>query len=639
MTAAAPSTSQAAPSNGADLTPSHHPALPPAVDPASYPTGLTDQFKRNLVLYASGTALLAAQQFLMAQRDLFVKSAVDAVENQRSSDGARAAALMLAVSVGAALMRVLSRVTIFTGGRNVEYELRAVLLSRLHKLGPAFFRKMPTGEIMSRATNDLGQVRLLLGFGVLNVVGSAFALASALTVMARLSGKLTLAALVTLPILVLATRSLSPKMFKANRENQEAIGKMSDRVLASLAGVRVVRSFALEGSEAVAFEEANKVYLERGLTLAKIRGSMGPMLGSISSVGILIVFWYGGSLVLGGEMTKGDFVSFWLALQRLTWPMLALGFVFAIIQRGRASYERLNAIYKAVPDIQDGPLPEPEKVEGALSVRGLSFKHGEHKVLDEVSFEVPAGKSIAIVGRTGSGKSTIAILLARLLPTPHGTVFLDGADICDLPIETVRATIGYAQQDAFLFSTTVTRNVGYSMDDPESPEAFAAIQLACREAEVLNEVNGLPDGFDTVVGERGVQLSGGQRQRVALSRALVREPPVLVLDDPLSAVDAKTESAILAAIERQAKERTVVLITHRVAAAKRCDSVVVLDGGKVVERGTHASLENAGGLYASFAEEQRIQEDLAALAEADAPAVISAKAPSSSPEHGHGSAS
>ncbi|WP_437743528.1 ABC transporter ATP-binding protein [Sorangium sp. So ce302] len=580
-------------------------------DPSTYPVGLGAQFRHKLPLYLTGAALLAAQQFLMARRDFLVKDAVDAAVKAQSSEAAHAALLMLAVSVGAAIMRVFSRVTIFTAGRNVEYELRAILLARLHKLGPAFFRKMPTGDIMSRATNDLTQVRLLLGFGLLNVVGSIFAFTSALYVMLHISKRLTLAALLTMPALMLVTRSFSTKLFVRTRDNQEAIGAMSDRVLASLAGVRVVRSFALEASEMAAFTSTNQGYLEKSLALAKLRGSMAPLMGAISSVGVLIVFWYGGRLVLEQQMTRGDFVSFWLALLRLTWPMLALGFVAAIVQRGRAGYDRLKAIFEAIPEVVSGPMPSPEVVHGAISVKDLTFSHGARKVVDGVSFEVEAGSSLAIVGRTGSGKSTIATLLARLMPTPRGSVLLDGVDICDLPLDTVRASIGYAQQDAFLFSTTVARNIGYSLDDPDSPAAFETIRAAADEAEVLNEVLSLPDGFDTVVGERGVQLSGGQRQRVALARALVREPNVLVLDDPLSAVDAKTEQAILAAIERQAARRTVILITHRVAAARRCDAIVVLEQGRVIERGTHDELVRAGGIYASFAEEQQLEEDLA----------------------------
>jgi ATP-binding cassette, subfamily B, multidrug efflux pump len=582
-------------------------------DPSAFPVSLGAQFRRNLLLYAGGGVLLGGQQLLMAVRDLLVKTAVDAASNRMATVAAQAALWLLLASVGAAVMRVFSRVTIFTGGRNVEYELRASLLSRLHKLGPSFFRRMPTGEIMSRATNDLTQVRLLLGFGVLNVISSVFAFSSALYVMLRLSPKLTLAAITTLPILMLVTRSFSTRLFKFNRENQDAIGQMSDRVLASLAGIRVVRSFALEEAETKAFDASNQVYLDKSLALARLRGSMGPMMGAISAVGILVVFCYGGHLVLSHQITTGEFVSFWLALERLTWPMLALGFVWAIVQRGRAAYARLRPIYEAEPDVASGAAPAPDEIKGEIRVEGLSFAYGERKVVDGVDFTVPAGGSLAIVGRTGSGKSTIAVLLARLLPTPAGTVFLDGKDICALPLATVRASIGYAQQDAFLFSTTVTRNIGYSLDDADSPESAQIVRDAAREAEILSELSSLPEGFDTVVGERGVQLSGGQRQRIALARALVREPPVLVLDDPLSAVDAKTEAAILGAIERQAAKRTVILITHRVAAARRCDGIVVLEAGRVVERGTHEELLQEGGIYAAFAEEQRIEEDLAEL--------------------------
>jgi ATP-binding cassette subfamily B multidrug efflux pump len=303
-----------------------------------------------------------------------------------------------------------------------------------------------------------------------------------------------------------------------------------------------------------------------------------------------------------------------------------VGFVAAVVQRGRAGYARLLTILQAVPDLSDGPRQLVGPVQGALRVTGLSYAPpGAEPVLHDVSFELRAGGSLAIVGRTGSGKSTLAGLLARLLPTPAGTVALDGLDVCQLPLAVVRRAIAYSEQDAFLFSTTVADNIAFGFaDDAEPPEGVGdsaveehrhaeRVREAARQAQVLEDVLGLPEGFDTVVGERGVQLSGGQRQRLALARAFGRKPAVLVLDDPLSAVDARTEAAILAALEQQLGVRTVVLITHRVAAAGRCGEVLVLDRGRVVERGTPAELLAAGGLYALFAEEQRLERDLDAL--------------------------
>ncbi len=587
------------------------------VDPQKLPSTLVGQLRRHTPAYLAGAAVLAIFQLAMNRIDWLSKSAIDILFGDDPTKAFRPALMMFGLAVVAFVTRVASRWFMFNAGRDVEYEVRTLLLARLHKLGAAFYRKMSPGEIMSRATNDLMQVRLLCGFAILNVVNVVFGFASALQVMTKISGRLTVASFVTLPLLILITRSFSKGLYTRTRANQQAIGRMSDALQANLAGVRVVRSFALETNELQRFQEANKGYLEASLALARLRGSMGPLMGAVSATGILVVMWYGGQLVLrgpeAGGLSKGDFFAFWLALQRMTWPMIALGFVLSVVQRGRAAYSRLEEVFDAKPEVVDGGLLPPRHVNGSLRVENLSFQYGERKVVDHVSFEVRAGQSLAIVGKTGSGKSTVAMLLARLLPTPAGTVRIDGNDVCDLPLSSLRSLLGYAQQDAFLFSTTVSRNIGFALDDPDSAESLEKIRDAAREAQVLEEALGLPEQFDTVVGERGVQLSGGQKQRIALARALVWEPKVLVLDDPLSAVDAKTEQAILKAIERQAERRTVVLITHRVAAASRCDSIIVLDQGKVIERGTHEELVQAGGLYAAFAEEQQMATELDAI--------------------------
>lgn len=586
-------------------------------DPGRFPITLGGQFRRQLPRYVAGTLMLGTFQLALNRIDWLSKAAIDDVFGAQPEQVTRPAMFILGLALVAFVARVASRWFIFNAGRDAEYELRALLLHRLHRLGTAFYRTMSSGEIMSRSTGDLQQVRLLLGFGILNVINVALAFASALQVMVIVSPRLTLVAFVMLPFMVVITRSFSRALFVRTRSNQESLGKLSEVLQTNLAGVRIVRTFALEKRERSRFGKANTAYLDASLALARLRGLMGPMVGAASSLGVLAFFWYGASLLQRGPseggITRGDFFAFWLAYGRMSWPMLALGFSIAIVQRGRAGYDRLREIFDAEPEVTDGPLAEPKDVKGAIAVKGLSFAHGDRKVVDDVSFEVAAGKSIAVVGRTGSGKSTLALLLARLLPTPAGAVHIDGNDVCDLPLSAVRKAIGYAQQDAFLFSTTVSRNIGFCLDDADSDSSLARIRDASREAQVLEEALGLPDQFDTVVGERGVQLSGGQKQRIALARALVREPKVLVLDDPLSAVDAKTESAILDAIERQAQSRTVVLITHRVAAASRCDQILVLDEGRVLEKGTHDELVAAGGLYAAFAREQSAKSELDAV--------------------------
>lgn len=585
-----------------------------AVDPvvSRLPFGIWAQFRRQSRRYVAGLVLLALYQFSQYWFDSRFGLAINLADKGQREQAIHLGIWLIVVALSSFGVRVWSRIAVFNAGRNAEYEIRRVLSAKLLTLGPSFYRRMSTGEIMSRVTNDLTQVRLLLGFGVLNVISTPFALISALAIMLPISLKLTAAAMVPLPMLLLVTRWFSGGFFTRTRDAQAALGEMSGRAQASIAGVRVVRSFALEDREAQAFEVVNQKYLEKSLGLARLRGAMTPILQATLAVGLLVVFWYGGALLMRHEIDKGDFLKFTLALGRMTWPLMSLGFVVGMLQRGRASYSRLAEIFSAEPDIADGPL-HPRQLAPGLDVKNLAFAYGEREVLKQVSFRLSAGKSLAIVGRTGSGKSTLALLLARLLPTPRGSVFLGGHDVCDLPLSLVRRTVGYAQQNAFLFSTTVGRNIAFCLDDPDSPEASERAHRAAEEARIADEIRELPDGFDTVVGERGVQLSGGQKQRTALAAAFVSEPDILVLDDPLSAVDARTERGILDAIDRQRAQRSLVLITHRVAAASHCDEIIVLDEGRIVEQGTHEELRKAGGLYATFAEEQRIERELQAL--------------------------
>ncbi len=565
--------------------------------------------------FVNGALFLAGSSVASGLIPQCVRNASNAL---RSGD-ARAGMLFSGAIIGLAALgaytRVESRTRIFNGGREIEFTLRERMLRALHRLGPSFYRTMPPGEIMSRATNDLGQVRLLVGFGALNLVNTLFSYVVNIPLMFWRSPLLAALSLSPFPFFILLTRSFGKVMFARSRAAQETLGAMSDRVQRTLAGMRVVRAYGLEGFEARAFEADSARSLEANLALARLRGMMFPILGMGAAIASLIVIWVGSGLVIDDKLTVGDILAFQAHLALVAWPTIALGYLLSILQRGKVSTQRVMEVLEASPDIDDradvrdfdGP------VRGALAVRNLTWRYGDRAVLDGVSFEVPAGQSLAIVGRTGSGKSVLAKLLARMLPTPEGAVTLDGRDITSVPLRALRAAVGLAQQEPFLFSTTIARNIAFSELEPDSPEAIARAEGAAGEAQMLAEAEAMPDGLQTIVGERGVQLSGGQKQRVALARALLAGPRVLLLDDPLSAVDARTEAGILDAIERAAAGRTLLLVTHRVAAASRCDRVVVLDEGKVVEAGTHAELVAKGGLYARLAERQALEAELEAM--------------------------
>ncbi len=591
----------------------------PRVDARAQPESETKRVKgRSLFAYVRPYAvrLSVGILFLLATNAAekaipwLLQHALDALTHARFTVVRDFALGVVGLAAISWVVRTLSRVWIFNVGRDVEYDLRNEVLERIHLLGSSFFRRMPTGEIMSRATNDLTQVRLLVGFAGLNVVNSTVAFVSAIALMLAISPQLTMYALMPYPLLVLSTRSFGAAIFTRSVRSQAALASLADRANENVAGIRLVRAMGLEERERERFERANQEAVGATMSLVTVRGLMWPVLAGVSSIGTLIVVWLGGEMVLEGELTAGQFAAFNAYLGLLVWPTLAFGYLLSIVQRGRASYARVREIIDAEPDVLEAPYAARADGPGELEITGLTFSHGDRKVLDDVSLRVPAGGSVAVLGPTGSGKSTLAALLPRLLPTPEGTVRLDGADVTTLSLRSLRESVGFAQQEPFLVSTTVERTLKLALDDPDAPDADARLRHAAAEACVLEDVEAMGEGFQTVVGERGVQLSGGQKQRLALARALLNEPKVLVLDDPLSAVDAKTESDILAALDRAKQHRTFVLITNRVAAAARTDRVVVLDRGRVVEEGTHEELLEAGGLYARIAAKQRLEREL-----------------------------
>lgn len=578
------------------------------------PSSLTDAirpFQRDLAI---GGVLLLLTNVAEKLMPWLFRYGVDAIAEGHVGEVPRYAVGLILVAGAAWFVRMSSRVRIFNVGRDVEFDLRNRIVEKLHELGSSYFSRMPTGDLMSRATNDLTQVRLLVGFGGLNVVNSVLAFGSAIALMLAISPQLTLYGLAPFPFVALAAMGFSRATFRRSLAAQAAIAKVSDRVQEQVAGIRIVRSLGLEDVTRARFESANREAVDTNMALVLLRGLMWPVLMGLASLGTLIVIWQGGQLVLDRTLTAGQFAAFLAYLAQLVWPTLALGYLLAVVQRGRASFNRVKEILDAKPDIAETPSARPAPTGGRLEVRDLSFEIGKRKVLDGVSFEVPAETTLAIVGLTGSGKSVLAALLPRLLSTPPNTVFLDGVDVTDISLRSLRHRIGYAQQDAFLFSTTVRANLAFALDgeDLDRGDADERMRRALADAAVLADVEAMTDGVETVVGERGVQLSGGQKQRVALARALLGDPRVLVLDDPLSAVDAETEKSILEALDHAKAGRTLVLVTHRIAAAARADSVIVLDRGKIVQCGSHEELLREGGLYARLAEKQRLERELEA---------------------------
>ncbi|HXQ26977.1 MAG TPA: ABC transporter ATP-binding protein [Candidatus Acidoferrales bacterium] len=522
--------------------------------------------------------------------------------------------------------------------REIEYDLRNDLLARLVLLDPEFYARNRTGDLMSRVTNDLNAVRMVLGPGIMYTANTIATSVLAVYFMAKLSAALTLWVLLPVPLVVVSVWYFGQVIHRLSEQIQAALGVLSTRAQENLTGMRVIRAYVQEKPEIESFDRANRDYVDRNIKLIGTWSLFFPALAALIGLTIMILLGLGGAAVVDHRVSLGTFLAFYSFLIQLVFPMIAIGFVTNIFQRGAASMGRLNYVLNAQPNIRDtavseaeaptasaggngrrrehvheGPIGAKSDIRGEIEFRHLTFTYPTGPngtpgppVLRDISLHVPAGSTLAIVGPTGSGKSTLAALIARLWEAPPGTLFIDGRPIREYPLETLRRGIGYVPQDTFLFSETIRENIAFGVEDSTEEHVLEAAEIASISGEILS----FPARFDTMVGERGITLSGGQKQRTSLARAILRQPRILVLDDSLSSVDTDTEERILRRLRDVMRQRTTILIAHRISTVKGADQIVVMREGQVVERGTHEELLALGGYYADLYQKQLLEEEL-----------------------------
>jgi len=519
--------------------------------------------------------------------------------------------LIIASAIAQGFVRTYSRALIFNAGRNVEYDLRNDLFAHLEKLPLSFYHSQRTGDLMSRVINDISAVRTMLGPGVLNFANAPVYYVYAVALMLSMDVRMTLAALAPFPLLIYVARRFRGRIMKTSLEVQQQMSALSSHVQENLSGMHVVKAYAQEEFQTQHFIGLNKDYEVKSMEMAKMRGIVNPVMQGINGLTVLIVIWYGGVRVMRGDLLVADIVAFIAYLNVLAWPTAAFGWMLSLVERGRAAMRRLEEILEVKPEITDPPSPIAiDGLKDGIQFRDVSFAYERqrngHTALAAIDFTLPVGRSVGLVGRVGSGKSTLAQLVPRLMDVSSGAIFLDGQDIRKIALRDLRRLIGYVPQEPFLFSTSLKANLALGKEQYSADELARATAIARldRDLEIF------PLGLDTVVGERGVTLSGGQKQRATLARALVMDPPVLILDDCLSSVDAQTEAEILHGLRAILKEKTCLIISHRISAVREADEILVLDEGAIIERGNHDELIRRGGVYAELCQQQRLSEEL-----------------------------
>ena len=526
-------------------------------------------------------------------------------------------ALIVAAAIAQGIFRYFWRTNVFGFSRNIEWDIRNTLFAHLQRLPLAYFQYTKTGDLMSRLTNDLASVREMLGIGAVAALDGAVLILAALPLMIGIDPWLTLWSLLSLPGITFLVLGFGNRIHRGYREVQQFLGRVSIFVQENLAGIRVVQAYAQEENQAQQFRELSAEYMHKNLVTARLSGVLWPLMAVFSGLAAAVVLWLGGRRVLMGQLTIGQFVQFNGYLAMLTWPVMAIGYVVNLYQRGTSALTRLVEILETpvAPGYLSPEDGSPRRLRGEIEFRRLSFRYTPNGpwVLRDLSLKIPAGTRCAILGEVGAGKSTLVHLISRLFEAPEGSLFLDGRDIRTIPLSTLKASIGLVSQDIFLFSETIRENILFGRHDATVED----VEEAARIAALLPSIQEFPNRFDTLLGERGVRLSGGQKQRTALARALIKNPPILILDDAFSSVDVQTEERILSELKASMEGRTTILISHRISTVKNADQIVYVKDGQIVEQGTHQELLAREGHYHRLYQKQLLVTELEALAERD----------------------